>query len=111
MKEPFTYFRIVITPLSPSVFDRSEVNYFYQTDLKASLEIRRPQMTSVKITENTKESADSKYSVMYIIQYYNYKYKVVYAKRVVSAFEMNSGPTRFNKVHIPTIPLRIVIPP
>ena len=45
--------------VTPSVFDRSELNYVHQTDLKASLEIRRPQMNSVKITENIKESADS----------------------------------------------------
>ena len=47
--------------VTPSVFDRSEVNFFHQTDLKARLEIRRPQMISVKMTENIKESADSKH--------------------------------------------------
>ena len=47
--------------VTPSVFDRREVNCFHETDLKASLEIRRPQMISVKITENITESAESKY--------------------------------------------------
>ena len=46
-KEPFTYFRIVL--ISQLLF-LIEVNYFHQTDLKASLEVKRPQMISVKIT-------------------------------------------------------------
>ena len=71
MKEPFTYFRIGITLLSPSVFNLSELNYFHQNDLKASPEIRRPQMISIKITENIEESADSKHpaNIFYLITF------------------------------------------
>ena len=56
MKEPFTYFRIVLTSLL------YYGNYFHQTDLKASLEIRWPKHDFSKNNcKNIKESVDSKY--------------------------------------------------
>ena len=68
--------------VKPSVFDRSEVSYYNQTDLKASLEIRRPQLISVKITENIKESADSKHpaNILYQITFLVFSLKPLRAK-------------------------------
>ena len=55
--------------VTPSVFDRSEVNCFHQTDLKASLESRRPNVKiSKNICQNIKESADSKYCTNILYQ-------------------------------------------
>ena len=56
-----------------SVFDRSQVSHFYQTDLKVTLEIgRQKQIISVKLNNNCetiKELADPKYreNVLYRI--------------------------------------------
>ena len=72
--------------VTPSVFDRSEVKYFHQTDLKACLEIRRPQMISVKITEHIKESADSKRSIA----------KIFFTKSLFWSFLLNHSELKAN---------------
>ena len=53
--------------VTPSIFDLSEVNYFHQTDLKASLEIIRPktQLISVNVSVSIQRT-DSKYRANFL---------------------------------------------